>query len=369
MVAILVTVLALALAGCGGSAARAPRPCPATVDGTLRDVAIRTYDQAARGRNTASSIGRLARSRALALAVARGDATATRRALRPLLRNQIKRIVVTRGGRVLARAGTDPALAPVHGVIRSAAGAPVGRYTMSVGNDVGIADFIRALTGQQVVLTARGHHVVSTAGVHGATSSASSFSGTAFPSGSLRVALRAPAHPELCGATPAATVANTIGFVGERLARSESTGAATRRVLRVVAGDPRFVAAVAAHDPAAVRAQIIRFFRDPKLHVVRVRAVTASGALVNDVGGPYVLAPASMSLHRNGRLVGRVTLSIQDDTGYIKLMHRLAGAAVLLRTSAGRVPGSTPAPGRVHGAFSFTTSAFPSGPLRVSLLE
>lgn len=73
---------------------------------------------------------------------------------------------------------------------------------------------------------------------------------------------------------------------------------------------------------------------------MRIRAVTAGGRLVNDVGGPYVLAPASAPVRSRGHVVGRVTLSIQDDTGYIKLTHRFTGAAVVLRTLAGEVPGS-----------------------------
>jgi hypothetical protein len=80
-----------------------------------------------------------------------------------------------------------------------------------------------------------------------------------------------------------------------------------------VAADPGFERAVADADPTALRAAIVRFFRDPSLHVVRIRAVTATGTLINDVGGPFVLAPASAPVRANGRVVGRVTLAIQDD--------------------------------------------------------
>jgi hypothetical protein len=75
-------------------------------------------------------------------------------------------------------------------------------------------------------------------------------------------------------------------------------------------------------------------------------------------------------------------LSIQDDTGYIKLLHRFTGADVTLSTAAGVVPGSNVVGGPPFGpglravryrrrpwrAFGLLGTAFPSGPLRVSLL-
>jgi hypothetical protein len=290
------------LAGCGAgeqadpdlpaSATAAPgaarQTCAQAVESELRDVALRVYDQAASGGNVASSEQRLARSSALATAVAHGDAAATREALRPLLRAQIQRIVVTRGSSVLADLGTGAALAPVHGVLRDAAGAPVGRYTFSVGDDAGIGGLIHALTGAEVVMRAGGRRVAATSTVS-----------------------------------------------GKRYAVS------------------------------TLRAAIVCFFQDPSLHAVRIRAVTSDGELVNDVGGPYVLAPASAPVRSHGRVIGRVTLSVQDDTGFIKLMRRFAGADVILRTPAGPVPGSHA--GRTYQAFSFTAQAFPSGPLRISL--
>ena len=378
---VMVVPVAVLVGGCAGAAAHgtpsahtAPTPaasparrgCTVTARRTLRHVAMRAYAQVAHGPNVVSAVRRVSESRALAAAVARGDAGAARRALHPLLRAQITRIVVTRGGRVLASLGSGAAPAPVRGTIRGAAGTPVGRYTLSVGDDSGLADLIHRLTGDQVVFTAGGREVAGTVTAGRAALSrpgVSSFPATAFPHGSLRVwLLNSAAAPRACG------VVDTIGLIGERLVRDESAGAATVRVLHVVAHDPRFAAAVAARHPAAVRAQIVRFFQDPSLHVVRIRAVTPTGRLINDVGGPYVLAPATTTVRQGGHVVGRVTLSIQDDTGYIKLMHRFTGAKVLLRTAAGRVPGSTLSPGRNGRVFSFTTRAFPSGPLRVSLL-
>jgi hypothetical protein len=87
------------------------------------------------------------------------------------------------------------------------------------------------------------------------------------------------------------------------------------------------------------------------------------------------------TLHRAGKLVGRFSFAIQDDAGYIKLAHRFTGAEVLRRTGQKQVmgtlapgPASVPDRGTVsygghdYSAYSFTGEAFPSGPLRISLL-
>jgi hypothetical protein len=196
----------------------------------------------------------------------------------------------------------------------------------------------------------------------------------------LVAALTRP-RPRACTTTPAQTVANTIGAIGERRVRAEATGPGARHALALVASDPAVAHAVRHRDGAAMRAAIVRFFRVRSLHIVRVRATSARGRLVNDVGGPFVLAPASRAVRgRGGRVLGHVTLSVQDDAGYIKLMRRFTGAGVVLRARSGVVPGSSPAPhglpargtvvaeGLRSATFRFTTTAFPGGRLSVALL-
>ena len=218
-------------------------------------------------------------------------------------------------------------------------------------------------------MTAAGRPAVRLAG-GGSGATARSFAGTAFPRGALRVRLTLPAPTAgTCATTPGQTRARTIGAVGRRLYGAEASGRATRRVLRHVARDPRVLRAVATADPRALRAEIVHLFRDRTLHVVRIRAVTATGRLVGDVGGPYVLAPASAPLRLGGRVIGRVTLSIQDDTGFVKLMHRFTGAVVELGTPPGRVPGgNVPAAGRAYWRTGFAAEAFPAGPLQITEL-
>ncbi len=392
----LLAVVALALAGCGNSrqpaaraaaATSAPRPvagasCPANVAHTLGAIARRIYGQAAHGRNVVSARRRLARSRRLAAAVAAGDPARTRAALIPLLKHQIRAITITRGRHVLAAIDGPPTLAPLRGVLRDTSGRPVGRYVLAVAQDGAIARITQSLVGGRVEIRNVAGRLVAASGVgaHGSLS----FPAHAYPTGALTVTLGLPTtSPTTCGATPAATVAATIGAVGQRLARTEAQGPTVRRVLRHVATDARFARAVADDDPVALRAAIIRFFRTRSLHVVRIRATTTNGQLVGDVGGPYVLGPASRTIRDpNGHPIGTVTLSVQDDTGYIKLMHRFTGAAVVLRTATQTVPGSTfmPGPstipprgsvawnGRTYATYAFTADAFPSGPLTVALL-
>jgi hypothetical protein len=139
---------------------------------------------------------------------------------------------------------------------------------------------------------------------------------------------------------------------------------------------------VAAGDPVALRAAIVGLFRDNRFHIVRVRAWRGTH-LIGDVGGPYVLSPATGTIvGAGGAVAGRFMLAVQDDTGFIKLVHRFTGAGVLLHTSTGSVPGSTlsPGPAFVSGlstvsyrgvayrSYGFVGTAFPSGRLEVRLL-
>jgi hypothetical protein len=87
------------------------------------------------------------------------------------------------------------------------------------------------------------------------------------------------------------------------------------------------------------------------------------------------------TLRKGGRVVGNFLTAIQDDAGYMKLARLFTGADVLMRVGGKQVMGTlSPGPARVpdrgavsyrgrdYEAYSFTATAFPSGPLRISLL-
>ncbi len=142
--------------------------------------------------------------------------------------------------------------------------------------------------------------------------------------------------------------------------------------------DPALLRAVAERDPAATRAAVEALLHQ---HIVRLR-VSAGGRLLADVGGPFVLAPVHAPLRLDGRTIGSIVLSIQDDEGYMRLAKRLAGLDVLMymgsrlvKNSLGPAPGHGPdeRPGQLPAgssfrAFTFDAEAFPSGPLRIRVL-
>ena len=259
-------------------ASTAAAPCANVAHAELVAVARRIYAQGAHGRNEVSAVRRLARSSSLGRAVAARDPRAVRAALAPLLKHQITRIDVTAGARTLARIGSAPAYAPVSGTIRSG-GRVVGRYVLAVSED----PRLRGARAQPH----RSDRALRTALPPQARRSRP----TLFPSGHATISLALPRlSPSLCGPTAADTRLNAIGYVARNVMRGEARGSAVARTLHHAAIDPAFRSAVAAGDPAAVRAAIVGLFRDNRFHIVRVRAWRGT-RLINDVGGPYVLEP------------------------------------------------------------------------------
>lgn len=371
-----------------GPAHASRRECAQTDTRVLAGVASRVYREAATGGDVEQAAHRVRSSRALAGAIAGGDASAAGAALRGLALNQITGVEVLRGGRVFASAGSAPSLAPVRGAIPGTGAS----FVLSVQSDADFLQVVRQITGAQVALLSRSREIEGTGAARapaeipasGATTLAGtpyevgSLSGERYPSGSLRVALLVPAHAISCAGSAREAYVEALGRVGERIYAEERAGAQVAATQRLLEGSRAFQMAVAARSAAATRTAIVGFFR-AHIHVVRVR-VTVGGRLLVDVGGPYVLAPVHGTLRMGGRTIGEFEWAIQDDAGYEKLAHLFTGAQVLMRTGAIQVMGTFAGPaslpsrgavsygGRTYGAFSFAAQRFPSGALRISLL-
>jgi hypothetical protein len=190
-----------------------------------------------------------------------------------------------------------------------------------------------------------------------------------------------PTSPTACGPAGAEVLANTAGSVAERIYAAEVRSSETASDKRQIEHDAPLLNAMAGGDHAAIAAAVHTLVYS-HTHIVRLR-VSRGSQLLDDEGGPYILAPITGRLRLHGKEVGHFVFSVQDDLGYVKLVTRFIGAPLILRTDSGNVPIEgllTPGPADVpdHGpveyrgasyeAYSFKAAAYPSGRLRVSLL-
>jgi hypothetical protein len=184
-----------------------------------------------------------------------------------------------------------------------------------------------------------------------------------------------------CGRAAPEVLAQTIGAVATQIYYGEVASSETFKDRAQVESYAPLLRAVASGEKAAAKAAVTSLVYS-HTHIVRLR-VSNGSKLLADVGGPYILAPLSGTLRLHGHKVGSYVMSVQDDVGYVKIETRFIGAPLVLRTGAQNVPVAgllEPGPGVVpeHGpvtyrhvhyqAYSFPANAFPSGPLRISVL-
>src|ERR1700735_63696 len=107
--------------------------CAQTVLGVLGDVVQRVYREGVSSERTASALSLIEQSIPLREAVERNDPQAARAAANALLATgHMANLTITRGGgagggdRTLAVVGAPGALAPLHGTLTDAGGAPIG---------------------------------------------------------------------------------------------------------------------------------------------------------------------------------------------------------------------------------------------------
>jgi hypothetical protein len=384
-------------------AANAGRSCAALVANATAEVAGRIYHEASSGADVAEAVQRVQSSSALRAAIAAGDASAAERALSALLVNQIVGVEIVKGASVFASAGAGRAIAPVHGPIPGSD----ARFVLSTQAAHSYTQVVQQVTGADLLLSGGGgasgasqpRRIAGTLAVSALPAriptsgpieikktryEVASLAGSIYPRGAMRIALLVSSAGVHCVGSAEQTRTETLGRVGERIYQEEANSPYVLAVLRKIEASASFQRAVADRDLPAIRAAIVGFFA-AHIHVVRVRAyaVEPSGAqrFLYDLGGPYVLAPVHGVVRSAGKLVGRFSFAIQDDAGYVKLAHRFTGAEVLMRRGGAQVMGTLdPGPahvpdrgaleyaGKRYEAYSFTGEAFPSGPLRISLL-
>jgi hypothetical protein len=380
----------------------APSACGPTVLEALSQVTQRVYDEGVSSERTEIAMRLIKGSRALREAVEHDDSGAARTAAQALLASgHLTNLTVLRGGQTLVNVGGEGALAPLHGSILSATGTPIASYVASVWADRGFLSELKGVVEGDIALREGNHSLdgsfamppgelppAGTLTEHGTVFQYASFPASAYPSGSLRVYLlrTADSTAQICGATPQDTLVNTLSRVAALIYAGEGGPHALLQI-RSAQQNSALLKAVAERNPAAARKAVTGLVYDHN-HIVRLR-VSAGGQLLADVGGPYVLAPVQAPLRLHGKQIGELTLSIQDDEGYLRLARRLVGLDVLMymnpdsphptlvKNSLGPGVGglsSVPASGLYHyrgqtfRVFTLAARSFPSGPLRVLVL-
>jgi hypothetical protein len=189
-----------------------------------------------------------------------------------------------------------------------------------------------------------------------------------------------------CGSAAPEALAQTVGSVAKQIYDGEVSSSETLKDRHQVESYAPLLRAMASGEVAAVKAAVTSLVYS-HTHIVRLR-VSVGSKLLADVGGPYVLAPLGGTLSLHSRTVGHYLLSVQDDLGYVKIETHYIGAPLVLRRDAKDEPANdvpvagllAPGPATIpeHGpvtyrhvtyqAYSFAASAFPSGPLRISVL-
>jgi hypothetical protein len=396
--------LVAALAGCGdarrptstlgldATTPSTPASCASTVLATLERVARRIYHQGVKSERTKVALRLVGRSVPLREAVRTGDRAAASAAAQTLLASHhLTNLRVVRDGRVLADAGAPQALTPLHGTIVAPDGTEASFQT-SVWEVQGLIAETHGMTEASVVLREGAHHLAGsprlparalapggTLAFGGQRYRYISFPVERFPSGAAReyVIRSLESTAGLCGRTEQDTVVGVLSRIARRVYEAEG-GPRTLSQVRRVQRDGALLRAVAARDTNGTRKAIEDLLTQ---HIVRMRVSDAGGALLSDVGGPDVLAPVQAPLRLGGHKIGSFVLSIQDDEGYLRLTRRLVGLKVLMRTRAGIVkndlgpdPATVPQSGSYSyrderfRVFTFSATAFPSGPLTINVL-
>jgi hypothetical protein len=179
-------------------------------------------------------------------------------------------------------------------------------------------------------------------------------------------------------ATAAAGVrADTLVGVARRIYRQEADGAVGHAAVKRIARDPALRAAMRSANRSALRAAALRQLFNPGKHVVRL-SVTRGGRTLTDVGGRFVVSPAHLKLQGDV-----IEASMQDVIGFVKLVHRLTGADVVVRGAPGHVVSSLPGAattalpaagnatvaGQAYVVRSFAEAGFGGEPLDVWVLS
>jgi hypothetical protein len=144
-----------------------------------------------------------------------------------------------------------------------------------------------------------------------------------------------------CPTPAAASRASRALGAAKRRYLTEAQGEVIHADLRQIANDPILLGALSAGN---LNAALAEADRQLVRHVVQIRVLRGSRVLLDANSTSFDVGGAGLELHpRNGRSLGRLEITVQDVIGFIKLVHKLNAADVVVRASGGQVRTSLPA--------------------------
>jgi hypothetical protein len=124
-----------------------------------------------------------------------------------------------------------------------------------------------------------------------------------------------------------------ITAAARALYANQVAGSHSLAVLHRLGADPNLLRLLASGNPASVRAYVSQQY--PRTwyhwHVSRMR-ISRGSQVVSEVGVRFVMPASQMVLHGSGgRALGRLQVSMQDEIGFVRLMHRRYHVEVVVR--------------------------------------
>jgi hypothetical protein len=114
---------------------------------------------------------------------------------------------------------------------------------------------------------------------------------------------------------------------------NQVAGSHSLAVLHRLGGDPILLRLLASGNSGAVRAYVSQQY--PRTwyhwHVSRMR-ISRGSRVVSEIGVRFVMPASQMALHGSGgRTLGTLQVSMQDEIGFVRLMHRRHHVEVVIR--------------------------------------
>jgi hypothetical protein len=160
------------------------------------------------------------------------------------------------------------------------------------------------------------------------------------PTGTSTTAAR-PAKASVATKKPSRAVAtiNHLTAAAKQVYANEIHGTNAIRVLHRVGRDATLLRLLASHNLSGARTYVYNEYWHVwyHWHVSRMRIWQGSHK-VSEIGVPFVIPASHLTLRASGRNVGTLSVSMQDEIGVVRLLHRMhPSLQVLIRGSGGEL--------------------------------